>query len=277
MSITAIKHVIEHSKTKGSARVLMIVLADMANDDGECWPGKANLAKKVNCIPRHIVRLVQDCERLGELRVIQSQNDGESNRYLITGLASEKRIKKARAVRPLSERKFPVGGVTGDTSDSNDTPPMSPVTLPPMSPVTPESTYKPKGNPDIAPASQIAPKPRPRNLYFDAIVEAFKFDVQHLTRTEASGIGKVANELKTAGYAPEDIAGIHAYCKAQKFDSFTPAALTKHAGAWRAKESSRVVKMPSVAMERPAEPTPEELAESRRLFKEAREARRVSQ
>jgi hypothetical protein len=72
-----------------------------------------------------------------------------------------------------------------------------------------------------------------RRPYFDAIVAAFGFDAAHITKTEASGIGKVESELKAAGYTVEDIPRIYAYCVKQDFKNFTPAALSKHAGAWR--------------------------------------------
>jgi hypothetical protein len=44
----------------------------------------------------------------------------------------------------------------------------------------------------------------------------------------------IAAELKAAGYTPEDIPQIHAYCVRKGYEGFTPAALAKHAAAWRA-------------------------------------------
>ena len=76
------------------------------------------------------------------------------------------------------------------------------------------------------------------NPHFDAIVEAFGVDSDRLTKTEKGGIGKVAAELKAAGYAPSDIHAIHAYCVRQKFESFTWHALTAHAAKWRATQAS---------------------------------------
>jgi hypothetical protein len=87
MSITAIKWVFDHSETVGSARVLMLVIADMSNDDGECCPSKAQLADKVGVSSRQIVRLIQECERLGELGVIpqvDAEHGQTSNCYVLT-------------------------------------------------------------------------------------------------------------------------------------------------------------------------------------------------
>lgn len=125
-------------------------------------------------------------------------------------------------------------------------------------------------------APATAKKERPRNPYFDAIVTAFKFDAATLTKTEASGIGKVAAELKAAAYAPEDVAAIYAYLKVQGFTTFTPQALTKHAAAWRAtgQQARQQIEAPRAADIH--EPTPEERAEVARMMREAREGKRVS-
>lgn len=88
---------------------------------------------------------------------------------------------------------------------------------------------------DIAPAKAA----RPRNLHFDIIVEVFRYDVERLTTTEKKHIGKVASELRSAGYAPTDIPHIYAYCVKQGYTGFTPAALSKHAGAWKAAQQNQ--------------------------------------
>lgn len=87
---------------------------------------------------------------------------------------------------------------------------------------------------DIAPGGAKSPKPktpRPRNPMFDAIATVFGYsDVKKPTRSEGSLIGKVANELCEAGYQPEQVAVIYAYCKAQGWKDFSAAALAAHAG-----------------------------------------------
>lgn len=107
MSNKALTYVLEHSKTKGSARVLMLVLADMANDDGECWPGRANLSKKCNISRRQVSAMIRDCEEMGELAVIQRSHmaeDNRTNKYLIVGLAAETNLEKAREAKPRKRR-----------------------------------------------------------------------------------------------------------------------------------------------------------------------------
>jgi hypothetical protein len=90
VSIKAMQWVFEHSRATGSARVLMLAIADRANDDGVCWPDKANLAKKVNVTERTIIKLVQQCEELGELSVslfYRGKERRTANRYIMMALA----------------------------------------------------------------------------------------------------------------------------------------------------------------------------------------------
>jgi phage replication O-like protein O len=69
----------------------------------------------------------------------------------------------------------------------------------------------------------------------DAIAAAFGWEWSTMTKTNIGMIQKVARELCEAGYAPADVAGIYQHCKNQKFDTFTPVALTKHAADWKTK------------------------------------------
>lgn len=110
MSNKALSYVFANSKTKGSARVLMLAIADMANDDGECYPGRANLADKVNVGERQLSNLIRDCELIGELRVYQrshSAEDHRTNKYYIVGLYDEKRATKTRTAKVPKPRSFP--------------------------------------------------------------------------------------------------------------------------------------------------------------------------
>jgi hypothetical protein len=126
MSNKALNFVWENSQTKGTNRVLMLCIADMANDNGECYPGKANLAKKINVTTlRQVRRVVRDCEVLGELRVIERTDDAgdpTSNLYLLVGMASEKMLAKARAVPEVQRKDRPKlrrgGGLQTPTKES---------------------------------------------------------------------------------------------------------------------------------------------------------------
>jgi hypothetical protein len=159
MSNKALNHVWQHSTQKGSALVLMLALADMANDDGECYPGKTKLAEKCRVSKVQLTRLIQQCEQAGELRVI-SKYDSDAkinftNRYLVVGVASEQQLLEARPVKSQN-----------DTSIVDDTRVVSPVILGSIahdttpgivddtrvvSPVIPKPSFIPQLNPSENP------------------------------------------------------------------------------------------------------------------------------
>ncbi len=97
---------------------------------------------------------------------------------------------------------------------------------------TPETSHRDipagreNGKSSSVPKAQIDPMK-------NAIALAFGWQWETMTGSAQGTIQKTARELCLAGYKPEDVKGIYAYCKAMDFKNFTPIALTKHAEAWR--------------------------------------------
>ena len=52
MSIAWMNYVWEHSDQKGTSLLLLLAIADHANDDGICWPSVARLAHKARTTKR---------------------------------------------------------------------------------------------------------------------------------------------------------------------------------------------------------------------------------
>jgi hypothetical protein len=297
MSNKALDYVFTHSKTKGSARVLMLAIADMANDDGECYPGRANLAKKVNVSERQLSNLVRDCEVMGELRVYQrshSAEDHRTNKYYIVGLYDEKRAAKTRTAKARKAREFPkpaeeivghgklvaLGGhgkrvasgqrklvasasAVGHGKLVATNPSLTSLTIDPkiaaekaggdmLEDKTPEQLFDEAAanGKSKAPAIPLVIEEEKKgraNPHFDVIVELFGVDYASLTKTEQSGIGKVAAELKKSGRSVDDIRTIYKYCVKKEFNGFTWHALTAHASmALRGKSMSAAPVTPPV-------------------------------
>lgn len=67
--------------------LLLLALADRANDDNVCWPGQASLAKKCNTTERTIRRTLKSLESKNLLTITARQGDGEgrkTNVYTLT-------------------------------------------------------------------------------------------------------------------------------------------------------------------------------------------------
>ena len=70
MSIEVMNRVWTHSTQKGSNLLLLLAIADNANNKGEAYPGIDYLSRKVRMSRRQTQRLVQALERSNELAVI---------------------------------------------------------------------------------------------------------------------------------------------------------------------------------------------------------------
>lgn len=73
MSWQATSWVIEHSKQKGSSLLVLLCIANCANESGtNCWPSKARLSRDTRMSPRQLDRIVNQLEASGELAVVHS-------------------------------------------------------------------------------------------------------------------------------------------------------------------------------------------------------------
>lgn len=78
MSNKAMTLVWEHSKQRGSALLVMLAIADMANDDLICYPGKAHLSRKCRMSVRGLTAILQKLEESSELKIMRRRN-GQRN------------------------------------------------------------------------------------------------------------------------------------------------------------------------------------------------------
>ena len=100
MSVKCMSAVWEHSAEKGSALLLLLAIADNANDMGHAWPGTKVLAKKTRLSRQTVHNLLKRLERSGELIIHRKR--GKRNQYLVlTGMTEEA---QKQAVAAFNER-----------------------------------------------------------------------------------------------------------------------------------------------------------------------------
>jgi hypothetical protein len=85
MSNTVLNSVFERSKSKGIARLVLLCLADRANDDGRAWCGATDIATRANIKRYNVTRVVEQLCRLGELAVEYRKGPKCCNIYQIAG------------------------------------------------------------------------------------------------------------------------------------------------------------------------------------------------
>lgn len=82
MSVKVMNWVFSESRSRKSARMLLLSIADRANDEGmDAWPSQTTLAAKAGVSERTVRRLLDDLVALGELRV--EGRPGLTNYYTV--------------------------------------------------------------------------------------------------------------------------------------------------------------------------------------------------
>lgn len=87
MSIAMSRKAFDDRRTSGVNRLVLLVLADMANKDGVCWPGYGYIAKKAGTTRRSAIRAVDWLEQHGYLVVTRRPGPDRhfgSNVYRLT-------------------------------------------------------------------------------------------------------------------------------------------------------------------------------------------------
>ena len=87
MSIKIMNYVWEHSKQKGTELLLLLALADFADDSGDCYPSINRLAKKARTGERNTQKLLRKLETAREITIHETAGietgHGKTNRYTV--------------------------------------------------------------------------------------------------------------------------------------------------------------------------------------------------
>lgn len=84
MSIKIMSWVLDHSPYEGKARLVHVVLADHANDDGVCWPSQEKIGKRAGCSTEHVRSTVKQMVADGYVEIISAaKGPGAGNTYLL--------------------------------------------------------------------------------------------------------------------------------------------------------------------------------------------------
>lgn len=83
MSIKVMSAVWEHSRQKGGRLLLLLALADYANDEGECWPAVPTLAQKARMSERNAHYALAQMAAEDNPEVVIEPTPGRSNRYTV--------------------------------------------------------------------------------------------------------------------------------------------------------------------------------------------------
>ena len=83
MSVKVMGKVWEHSKAKGTARLVLLAIADHCNPTGVAWPSLSRLAQYVNVDRRNVIAAINKLVEIGELERVQKGHTGKATTYRI--------------------------------------------------------------------------------------------------------------------------------------------------------------------------------------------------
>jgi DNA-binding transcriptional regulator PaaX len=92
MSVAAMNWVLENSEATLGARLVMIAIADAANQEGKnAWPSIARIARHSRLSPRRVKVLLHRLEASGELQVDRGAGPSGVHRYSLPLMRASRR------------------------------------------------------------------------------------------------------------------------------------------------------------------------------------------
>jgi hypothetical protein len=83
VSVRTMARVWEHSRHAGTDLLMLLAIADFADDDGNAYPAVHTLANKCRMKPRNATYILRALEASGELQVLLNKGPKGANRYRI--------------------------------------------------------------------------------------------------------------------------------------------------------------------------------------------------
>lgn len=223
MSIAVMTEVWKNAPVAGTELLMLLALADSANDDRECWPSLAHLQHKVRLSLPQTRKVLSKLADAGLIEKVINGGKGkkgrQSNLYKImplTGIAHD--TPEVSQVIPLEGER----GIAHDTLNRH---------------LEPSSIQTPDGAKASEPKPAKEKKPRPPNKnepLHDALLECFGLTPDTVTKTGDRTYWIAAADLGKINFPAERVQDFYNWCDSQGWKDFTVMAMAKHAGEWLA-------------------------------------------
>lgn len=152
MSIRIMSHVWEHSAQSSGTLLVLLAIADFADDTGRAFPSVATLARKSRLSERQVQRVIAALVSAGELRV--RTGEGPHGTHLFQVVVPTPR----QSVTPDMLSPVPPVTQTGDTGAQGG----AAGDAEGVTPAAPKPSYEPPLEPSMEPPLPVPPPGRPR-------------------------------------------------------------------------------------------------------------------
>ena len=217
MSIAALNWAWSQECPNASAKLVLLALADKANDDGECWPGLDHIAAMAGISTRQVSSHLGSLVDAGLIVV-------KRNRSSLGRLGKNVYHLKCTSgsTLPMDQRKSTSGSTLPVEPSTIGSPASS--TIGSVLPVIKQPT---KSNPKKTLATG-KPSRKP-DLIFEKLVDVCGLNLAELTKSARGPLNKAAAELREVGASPEGIeARARVYRQRWPDMELTPSSLAKH-------------------------------------------------
>jgi hypothetical protein len=180
MSVRCIDRVLNQSIHAGTELLMLVVLADYSDDEGNSYPSVASLARKCRMSPRNANYILSALQVSGELRVMKNQGPMGTNRYriMLDALGKAAPLKPASPLkRPSSPMKGVAGGEEAFTLKHTSATPEAGF----LNPLKPASDEPSLNRQEPSGRSPEAPARRP-DCPYQAIVDRYHAELPGLPR-----------------------------------------------------------------------------------------------
>ena len=179
MSVKCTSRVWELSESTGSNRLVLLAIADFANEDGVCWPGQDRLAKMAQISVSSVKRVIADLVESGELWRDRRKNRGSSaNAYIVCLGLTEEELE--RAIQLAIDLGCDAETVREDLEPG--TAHSTTLVLPTVPPGTTAMDHDPSLSVTDSPSSGLKDKPPPLEIDDDYLIEIYYRDKVLVTR-----------------------------------------------------------------------------------------------
>jgi hypothetical protein len=104
MSIQEFNRIWDKGKAEGSALLVLLALADIADDEGYCWPKIDTLSRRARISSRQVSTIVEELCAIGEIARIVGVGRGRPSLYVIlSGLDDETKLLREKGLRAKQE------------------------------------------------------------------------------------------------------------------------------------------------------------------------------
>jgi hypothetical protein len=203
--VQAISWVMDHSRSRLGARLVLLSIANHAHADGTgAYPSKATIGREAGLSPRQVQRLLPELVALGELEVAEGKGPGGAHLYTLPDVAGRNGTEQGQEGRGGRQSDSPQGAEGGDKSPGGgDKSAQGGET-----PVSPEPSTEPSGTEDLAPAARpwivLGEDGKKQDLLWEAVMEACGIRPAEIPGAARGKYNRRVEELRDLGASPDE-------------------------------------------------------------------------